>query len=311
MPSLPLFGYSSDELTDVDQRAFTFLTLLLAVLYCVLFDAFFKAALSLTKDGLRSKTNKSYMCAISVMFAFTTTYVAFVVAELWMLLSDNVAEIYGIGILIESGVFAVNVILGDAIILWRALIIWGWYRPMVYISGILLLVNAALWLYTVIAVEIYVSPYVSIPASLATSLWATCAISLKAWQRRRMLRQNVAIVSRRSALENVLSILTESGVVFTLLWFIYLLSNINTGNNKSFHSIMTVVMIIAAPLYPIIIVIFVARHRTPLSDQLTSIEPHTVLGAGRGGLDVEYQDLLTDDHNGAGRKDIDVALQDM
>ena len=37
-------------------------------------------------------------------------------------------------------------------------------------------------------------------------------------QRRRMLRRNVAIMSRRNALESVLALLTESGIAFTVIW---------------------------------------------------------------------------------------------
>ena len=49
-------------------------------------------------------------------------------------------------------------------------------------------------------------------------------------------------------------------------------------------------------LYPTMIVILVARHKTPLSDELTSIEPLTV-------GDVESQDFLSEDVKTISEKD--------
>ncbi|KZV70860.1 hypothetical protein PENSPDRAFT_685141 [Peniophora sp. CONT] len=277
-------------------REFAFSTLLLSVLYCALTITFCMAASSLRKNGLRSMSNKLYMCAISAMFGLTTMYVVVVVAQFWVVFdvrADN-TTLRGVGSWLESVVFAVNVVIGDAIILWRALVIWRWSRPLVYISGILLLETAALWLYAVIKPQANAS-FVSIPASMVTSLWATGAISMKAWQRRRMLHKKVAIVSRGSVLENVLAMLTESGVVFTLLWVLYFVSNFVTSS-QAFYPTMTVVMTIAAPLYPIIIIILVARQRTPLCDELTSIEPLTMLEA-------ESLDHFPEDLDGTGRKE--------
>ncbi|VDB98656.1 unnamed protein product [Peniophora sp. CBMAI 1063] len=298
MPSLPIFGYTAGSFEDsTSRRIFVELASFLLVLYCILGFAYYKAVISLRKDGLHSTLNRVYLCTISTIFSrfSRVAYTSLSWRPRIYTSSQSISRV---------ACFAVNVILGDAIILWRALIIWAWRKTLVYISAFLLLVTTALWIYTVIELNNDdTSSFVSIPASLATSLFATGAISLKAWQHHSLLREKVVIMSRRSTLENILALLTESGIVFTLLWVIYFVSYFVT-RLPVFYAVMTVLMTIAAPLYPFIIIILVAKHKTPLSDKLTSIEPETQV------VEVENHELLSRSSSDMTWKD-DVLLREV
>ncbi|KZV70857.1 hypothetical protein PENSPDRAFT_651161 [Peniophora sp. CONT] len=271
-------------------RVNSFLTLLLAALYCFLASAAFIAVYTLLKDGIRSLSGKLNMAAVTVMFGLTTAYTIVQVLQLWssfdkldvntQSMDSFDANLYNISPRLESTVFAVNIVLGDAIILWRAAVIWKWQKRVVYPSVFILSATIVLWA----LVNIYGKSAIAVPGSLATSLWATVIVSIKAWQRRRMLKKKVAIMSRHNALENIFNILTESGIVFTLLWVISVYAS-ETPYNAVFAETMTVIMIVATPLYPTMIVILVAQHKTPISNQLTAIEPETI-------MDAESQDLL-------------------
>ncbi|VDB98672.1 unnamed protein product [Peniophora sp. CBMAI 1063] len=290
----------SDSITVTPEsldglRINAFLVLLLAALYCFLLSAAFIAIYSLLKDGIRSLQSKVNLAAVTVMTTLTTVYTIVTILQLWgnfdrlgvkdQSLSSFDTDVTVVGGRLEFAVFAINVILGDVIILWRANVIWSWRRRIVYPSIVLLCITTVLW----ILAGIWGSSAIAIPASLATSLWATIVVSVKAWQRRSMLRKKVAIMSRHNALENVFNILTESGIVFTLLWVICLIAS-EAVYNVVFAEVMTIIMIVAAPLYPTMVVILVAQNKTPISNQLTTIEPITI-------LDPEVGDLLDQGSN--------------
>ncbi|KZV70852.1 hypothetical protein PENSPDRAFT_752233 [Peniophora sp. CONT] len=296
-------------------RSTTFTTLLLVALYCVLACAFCVAVYDLLKGGLRSRSNKLNFGAICVLFILTTSYTVASIVELWkgfndaLNAQDDVLVETGDSatlVLIQNLAFSVSVVLGDAIILWRALVIWAWKKSIKYISGFLLLSTTVLWIFEVaFGAQFHGGQglglsVVAVPGSLATSLWATSVISWKYWQERRKLSKDIIKVSRRSALENVLAILTESGLVFTLLWAVYFASALI---GEVFNQAMADVMVIAAPLYPMLVVILVARQKTPLHNQLTSIESRTV-----NAQSTESQDFLVEEGY---TRDGDIALYDL
>ncbi|VDB98666.1 unnamed protein product [Peniophora sp. CBMAI 1063] len=288
-------SFSRAELDNV--RVTVFLVLLLASLYSFLACAAFIAIYSLSISGLRSLPNKLNLAAVILMFTLTTVYTLVQLLQLWAIfdlfdlegggsrsrLSFDLNITYQ-GTTLLFAVFGANVIIGDSIILWRAIVIWSWQKRVLYPSLLLLCASIVSWVLADIAVNLSV---ISTAASLALSLWATTLVSIKAWQRRRLLRKKVAILSRRNALESVFNILTESGIIFTLLWTVYLIGSLTVAGDVV-GQIMTIVMAVATPLYPTMIVILVAQNKTPISNQLTTIEPMTV-------MEPESSDLLGQD----------------
>ncbi|VDB98660.1 unnamed protein product [Peniophora sp. CBMAI 1063] len=276
-------------------REAAFLVLLLAVLYSFLACAAFSAVYSLSKSGLRSLPNKLNLAAVIVMFALTTIYVIVDSLQLWAIYDvvggnlhsfENPILSNTVGIAILQAVYGINAVLGDAIVLWRVMVIWSWRKRIVFPCLLLLILVIVAWVLATVP-SLYMSVFAT-SVSLAVSVWGTILVSVKAWQRRQMLRKNVALMSRHNALENVFNILTESGIAYILLWTVYLIAVDIPGGTGLFKQIITNIAVVAVPLYPTMVVILVAKNKTPICNQLTEIEPITQ-------VESEGRDLLGQD----------------
>ncbi|VDB98658.1 unnamed protein product [Peniophora sp. CBMAI 1063] len=263
-------------------REVAFLALLLAVLYCFLLCAAIVALYSLLKSGLRSLPNKLNFAAVIVMSSMTTLYTVGDICQVWVVFDvvggvsnsfDNRISALMADDRLINAAFSVNAIVGDAIILWRVMLIWSWQKRVVYPSILLLCASSVSWLTSTITQRMYV---LSNSLSFTISLWATILVSVRAWQRRRMLRKYVAVMSRHNTLESIFNILAETGIVYTAIWAFYLIGEA-TSDSVPFRVTLTLIMFIVTPLYPIMIVILVAQNKVPISNELHSIEPMTVV----------------------------------
>ncbi|VDB98664.1 unnamed protein product [Peniophora sp. CBMAI 1063] len=263
----------------VAQRIIVLESILLLSLYALLLCTYLASLYYLWKHGLRSILHKVHLVTVSVMFGLTTAYI---VSDLLYTMdlfdfiltrgSSSPARAAHIADDLAFATFSTTVVLGDAIILWRAALVCTWPRWLKLFCVIVILAQEASWVVSKLRGSIIVPEVIS----LAISLVATVAISARAWQHRRMLHEKIAMVSRRSALESILEILTETGILYTALWAVYIASHVPNPHNVTFRAVMTAVMTIVAPLYPTLIVIVVVRHKSHLEHQLTSIEPLTV-----------------------------------
>ncbi|KZV70859.1 hypothetical protein PENSPDRAFT_685140 [Peniophora sp. CONT] len=274
-----------------DLRTTAFENFLLVSLYPFLICAYFVAVYCLWKDGLRSTVNKINLGVTSTMFALTTIYI---VCDVLLLKTSFNAFFERVDDLalqranyVEENLafasFTTAMVIGDAIILWRAAVLCTWPRWARFLSAFIVVVQTVSW----IVGNLFGLSLISEIITLGISLVATVAISRKAWQYRRMFRDKIAVVSRRSALESIFSVLTETGIAYTILWIIYIPSHLSSGSDTTFHQVVSNVMTIAAPLYPTCIVIIVACHKSQLEGQLTSIEPLTSPNTER--LDLLHQ----------------------
>ncbi|KAI0310941.1 hypothetical protein OF83DRAFT_1178045 [Amylostereum chailletii] len=148
--------------------------------------------------------------------------------------------------LVEAVLVAVVYIIGDSIVLWRAYVIWGMHKGMCIFSVVLILVQICSWVVftiggvvsdTVPATPASFRPLDSPSAfadltalaysvSLAANVWATAMVGYRTWKHRRDVRRYLNNRTRKSAVEAVLLLLVESGVVYALLWVFYTISNI-------------------------------------------------------------------------------------
>ncbi|VDC04938.1 unnamed protein product [Peniophora sp. CBMAI 1063] len=164
--------------------------------------------------------------------------------------------------------FAVNIVVGDAVLAWRACVIWRWKKAVKITSMFLLFAVAALWTFAIIIGTI--AP--SIPPSLVMSAWSTGAVAWRTWQQRRLFLSNIFRIgnSRVQTFEDILAALVELGAVYTVLWIAFLITTYTAAD--PFLKWIEIIMIVAVGLYPTLTVVLVARHKTPLADQLTGIE---------------------------------------
>ncbi|KZV70854.1 hypothetical protein PENSPDRAFT_430957 [Peniophora sp. CONT] len=165
-------------------RTDAFENLLLVTLYGFLVYAFVTAVYDLWKAGLRSRYNRVHLCAVIAMFAATTAYVIGNIIFIWDdfywlagRASSKIVHTDALSMTLQNYVWAINIVLGDVVILWRVHIIWAKRKLVRWISICLLCATLVSW-----ALEIGQQvDDVAVPVSLATSCWSTAAISYKAW----------------------------------------------------------------------------------------------------------------------------------
>ncbi|KAI0309560.1 hypothetical protein OF83DRAFT_48690 [Amylostereum chailletii] len=152
--------------------------------------------------------------------------------------------------LVENVLTAAISITGDAVVLWRACVVWGMRRGMWIFPVILIFVQICAWVvYTIgIVVEYSVpatpasfqplaspSAYTALVAlafsiSLAANVWATAMVAYKTWKHRSDVRRYLNDRTRKSAVEAVFLLLVESGVFYAILWIFYTLADIGEGS---------------------------------------------------------------------------------
>ncbi|KAI0787290.1 hypothetical protein C8Q74DRAFT_595457 [Fomes fomentarius] len=130
----------------------------------------------------------------------------------------------------------INVTIGDAIVWWRALVIWQWNRVVCGIGMVLVLATFGMLTYTAFLLTVSKSPswkydvlHVTEPReylgvtfaasclSLCTNIIATSLIAYKAWTHRKLVRSYLSNGSTRQLVEKVLLVLVESGALYCVL----------------------------------------------------------------------------------------------
>ncbi|EIM84382.1 uncharacterized protein STEHIDRAFT_112776 [Stereum hirsutum FP-91666 SS1] len=115
-------------------------------------------------------------------------------------------------------------ICSDAVVLWRAWILWGKSRRVFMLSVVFVAST------TVVSVGTGISWFIHMANmwitgrvilwsfSLATNILGTGLIAYKAWQHRRSMKMYIAGASRMTIVETTLALLVESGVVYCCVW---------------------------------------------------------------------------------------------
>jgi len=135
------------------------------------------------------------------------------------------------GLLNSSGYIAqillsLNVILGDIVVLWRVYAAWNQRRWVLIACG---LSSISTIVVTVTAISNVGYPALDVDdssisiviqsSSLLSNVLATALIAIKSWCHRRDISVLLHTTTRRTMVESVLSLLFESGIVYSCLWF--------------------------------------------------------------------------------------------
>ncbi|KAM5546327.1 hypothetical protein V8D89_000453 [Ganoderma adspersum] len=190
------------------------------------------------------------MISLTILALFTSTTVYTVVSLFWatrrltyLLVMSDASE--AMSLLnrcncAKTATLTINILLGDAIVCWRACSVWQRNRFIMGTSTALLLATFALAIvdtrYTCMdysldspllkqkAAEsgrLYKGASCGVAASvlsLCTNLYATAAVALKAWHFRRILRRYIVTGPMFSQAGKALSMLVESGMIYCGIW---------------------------------------------------------------------------------------------
>ncbi|ETW79606.1 hypothetical protein HETIRDRAFT_445466 [Heterobasidion irregulare TC 32-1] len=167
---------------------------------------------------------------------------------------------------------SVQFCISDAIVVWRACVLWQDHKKLITVHLVLLscaiainLVNTGLLLTNVVLQSDYlldITGYlqqVSWPLALVTNMVATSSITYKAWQ---SIRQNT-VSHRRTAVEKIMIVFIESGTFYCVIWIALIASErLGVANGQPATHMSTPTMMQLAGIYPTLIIIFVARQKT-------------------------------------------------
>ncbi|KAI0702535.1 hypothetical protein C8Q76DRAFT_754673 [Earliella scabrosa] len=180
----------------------------------------------------------------------------------------------------------VNVVFGDAIVWWRALILWKGNRLIYAICALLLTATtvtgglvtqtacqkyylSGLYNATSHPGAFYVGDSPGLAASvlsLMSNVVATSLVGYKAWCHRRLIRAGFTGSSTRTRVERVLALLVESGTVYCILWIfvvvyqtmIYVEYYDSSSFTYNFDQFLEGCLIHLIGIYPTLIIILVS-----------------------------------------------------
>ncbi|VDC00451.1 unnamed protein product [Peniophora sp. CBMAI 1063] len=291
--------------------------IVVSMLFTLLTLAFFMTVRYLLADGMRRRSNKWMLAALTLMYGCAVVSYSFNLLGFRLRVkaatsnftgryiehTSNLEAATDIGQYILQGL---SILCGDLVILWRTAVVWhnsAVMRRLNYAFFILIILT---WIAGVAILATFGLQFLLIPLalSLTVNIWSTAAIGYKTWHRRRMLRQQIFMAGRSSvsAVEGALAVLTETGIVYTALWVIYVsIIAAYFFSPTAYEEIALdrgfqwtwMIMSMLIPLYPTSLILLIARHKTPLSETLTSIDVSTAVAtsstASSTAEDVELQ----------------------
>ncbi|VDC05199.1 unnamed protein product [Peniophora sp. CBMAI 1063] len=303
--SYSLFGNVSD--TDADRAeawmdalaAGGYITAVMSLLFAILSVTFFMALRYLLKDGLGLRVNKWMLAAVTLMYGCAAVGYAFQLITFGQsvkVVTGNFTGRWGndalIGAVAYDGqyvILGINVLCGDLVILWRTGVIWHNSKIIRRLNWFFLIMVILTWIAGITILSMLGISFLLVPLalSLSVNIWSTSVIGYKTWHRRRMIRQQVfmAGVSHISAIEHALAVITETGIAYTLSWVAYVVvvayyffgnADISDVALQQGYQWLWMIMSILIPLYPISLILLIARHKAPLTETLTSIDVTTI-----------------------------------
>ncbi|EJF55977.1 hypothetical protein DICSQDRAFT_130336 [Dichomitus squalens LYAD-421 SS1] len=189
--------------------------------------------------------------------------------------------VHGLTLCAPTGILTLNVLLGDAIVWWRAWIIWPRSLIVRGTCVVLLAVTTAFSELTLANLDyipigsfyrLDVFGVAASVSSLSSNLVATVMIGCKAWEHRKMFEATT--LERSSRIERLLVLLVESGTVYCLLWGFILAYQTSSFTDPALESrleqqvltgfdyFMKGCLIPLIGIYPTTIIVLVALNRS-------------------------------------------------
>ncbi|KAJ6530141.1 hypothetical protein B0H19DRAFT_1192195 [Mycena capillaripes] len=197
---------------------------------------------------------------------------------------------------VQEMLFVFNAIVADAVVIWRTWAVYQGWIPAIVAPCVLLLAAFVFALIDVTfslyhgstplpgAATIYVKSQILVWAfSLGTNILCTIFIGFKAWQHRKIMKElSLSVKYHGMSTENVLSLLVESGFIYSFLWGTQIMGYLVFSLDSPWNFISEVVVRIGRQItgmYPTLIIVIVNFKRTIWEEY-----PITTLGHGANSL---------------------------
>ncbi|KAJ7892408.1 hypothetical protein B0H13DRAFT_2340101 [Mycena leptocephala] len=193
-----------------------------------------------------------------------------------------------------EGFFVLSMVIGDGVVIWRT---WAIYHRRVLVIALPCLLLLMSFIFAIIDITCYayegplpggdlICPQASLTSwalSVGTNVICTIFVGFKAWQHRRMWRElNLPGKTRKMSTEKILSLLVESGFIYSLLWITQVLSYIDFDRTSPLAWVYQITMPLGhqiAGMYPTLIIVIVNFQCTIWEESPTTISNGTVVFA--------------------------------
>ncbi|KAI0316516.1 hypothetical protein OF83DRAFT_1172805 [Amylostereum chailletii] len=180
-----------------------------------------------------------------------------------------------------------NIMISDAVALWRALVGWERHRAIVVPSIVVLLCLVGIGITNTLMVAALNIP--SAPASLDPllkqaeviamlfcsmsafiNLYSMALIAYKAWVHRRDIQRFLQKGMTRQTVEGVLTLMVESGLMYSLFMVVYILTVILSFTlDEAFNFHWSAVMNQVAGMYPTLVIVIVMLKKSHCEHQFS------------------------------------------
>ncbi|KAF7374047.1 hypothetical protein MSAN_00285500 [Mycena sanguinolenta] len=247
------------------------------------------AVYSIFRKGLRSPAAIGMLGVVVYLYASSVAQWAFdIVIALkgiyYLLMVPNTplpdrpelasTKLLVLGLPVET-LFVFNMILGDAVVVWRTWVLYYHRILAVSIPSLILFMSFVLAIMDTVCTSHddgvpipgicdYTS-FLTWTLSVATNVTCTILVGLKAWQHRKMMRGLDKLPGKRVSTEKVLSLLVESGFIYSLLWLTQLIVFLpfpSTSPAFYAYAVFKGMGNQMAGMYPTIIIVIVNFRRT-------------------------------------------------
>ncbi|KAF9059628.1 hypothetical protein BDP27DRAFT_1431082 [Rhodocollybia butyracea] len=166
-----------------------------------------------------------------------------------------------------------NFWISDMVVMWRACTICGWPRFTQIIFVIFVILPVILSVVDIsrahatpanLAFEPDLFGITALIISLISNLWATSLVGRKTWLHRKDIHSRLGSGSRTTAAGSILILLTESGVLYSCIWALFIISTVYTmlrGSSRATHAIAGAVPQLVG-LYPTLIILLVYLQKS-------------------------------------------------
>lgn len=261
-----------------------------SIVYGVYAMLFMLSTYILLHRGFQSRANVALLSATTVMFIVSTAYLILcvVITILELTQTGNQRYAHTLDQLTVAQVYvpAINSAISDAVVIWRAWVLWEDNRKVMIVPLVLLVgsiaamcTSAGYAICTFVVHDLSSSNHCNLMAmptemiawvlSLATNVATTCLIAYKAWEHRQFIKINFDHGTVKSKAQGILSLLVESGTIFCILWIIGISTNASFMVNSRLTKALSAGDAIADTseihlmgIYPTIIILLVTFQKT-------------------------------------------------
>uniref|UniRef100_D8QCK8 rRNA adenine N(6)-methyltransferase n=1 Tax=Schizophyllum commune (strain H4-8 / FGSC 9210) TaxID=578458 RepID=D8QCK8_SCHCM len=235
---------------------------------------------------LARQDNRSRAVAVAIAGLFLSSLVGVVLNMMFYLVQiptfgwglDSIWDLLVRMNVAIASTYRFNYFVSDAIVVWRAWVLWPNSRLAkgalcVCLAGSLVgvIVECVWTVEDLVEGEPAIRTLMMTVPLLATNVVATALVGIQVWIYRRDIKGSFGPVTKTTRVEKVLLLLVESGLVYCLIWVIYLVINLTEGPNTLMaYGVISTAYHTIAGIYPTLIVLAVAMQRTSM---------HTTFGA--------------------------------